>query len=159
MFTPGSSWWGYFENYSWYIRHLLMSVMILSSMSAMKILTLLLPVLASTNEIVTKQTLFGCNGDQVNLHCDPGSDISIVRANYGRFSLSICNSEASGTLRTSCDSSLSSSNILRTRLVCNNVILHISTVDIFCWTIQHLTTLVWGFVLFFKTAQVLLVNK
>ena len=41
--------------------------------------------------------------------------LSSFRANYGRFSLSICNSEALGTLRTSCDSSQSTSNILRTR--------------------------------------------
>ena len=39
----------------------------------------------------------------------------LFRANYGRFSLSICNSEALGSLRTSCDSSQSTSNILRTR--------------------------------------------
>ena len=102
-------------------RHLLMSVMKQLRMSMMKILTLLLPVIAVADDSVTKQTLFGCNDDRVILHCDPGSHISIVRANYGRFSLSICNSEASGTLRTSCDSSLSSSNILRTRLVCTGV--------------------------------------
>ena len=112
-------------------RHLLLPVMIEKRMLVMNILTLLLPVLAAADDSVTKQTLFGCNGDQVILHCDPDSHISIVRANYGRFSLSICNSEASGTLRTSCDSSLSSSNILRTRLVCTSVILNISTVDIF----------------------------
>ena len=41
--------------------------------------------------------------------------VSIVRANYGRFSLSICNSLAEGSLSTQCDSSRETSSILRSR--------------------------------------------
>ena len=73
----------------------------------------LLPTLLTAEP--SKQTLFGCNNDRVELQCSPGTHIDIVRANYGRFSLSICNSEAVSNLRTSCDSSHSTSNILRTR--------------------------------------------
>ena len=45
--------------------------------------------------------------------------VRIVRANYGRFSLSICNSLAEGSLSTQCDSSRETSSILRSR--CSNV--------------------------------------
>ena len=39
-------------------------------------------------------TEFGCEGSTVFLSCSYGYYISIVRANYGRFSISVCNHHA-----------------------------------------------------------------
>ena len=43
------------------------------------------PVISDT------RTLFGCDGSIVSVTCPYGYNISIVRANYGRFSISVCN--------------------------------------------------------------------
>ena len=48
------------------------------------------------------------------LRC-PDSTIHVVRANFGRFSVSICNSLAEADLNTSCDTSHTTSSLLRTR--------------------------------------------
>ena len=39
-------------------------------------------------------TKFGCEGSAVFLTCSYGYYISIVRANYGRLSISVCNVQA-----------------------------------------------------------------
>ena len=67
--------------------------------------------LASVN---SRQTLFGCEGETLLLSC-PHSSIRVVRANYGRFSVSICNSLAVTDISTTCDSSHTSSSLLRSR--------------------------------------------
>jgi latrophilin 1 len=38
-----------------------------------------------------RRTKYGCEGTTLSIDCDEGSAINLVRANYGRFSLSICN--------------------------------------------------------------------
>ena len=48
------------------------------------------------------------------LRC-PDSSIRVVRANFGRFSVSICNSQAVADLHTSCDTSQTTSSLLRAR--------------------------------------------
>jgi len=62
-----------------------------------------------------RRTKYGCEGSSLELECEEGAVISLVRANYGRFSLSICNSLAEGSLSTQCDSSRETSSILRSR--------------------------------------------
>ena len=60
-------------------------------------------------------TEFGCENESLLLHCPLLSEISIVRANYGRFSLSVCNFQALENIHTNCDSSHSTTDILKTR--------------------------------------------
>ena len=63
------------------------------------------------------KTMFGCGGDSVVLSCkgSTGAGISIVRANYGRFSVSVCNPLARGDLDTSCSSEEATSILLARR--------------------------------------------
>ena len=60
-------------------------------------------------------TEFGCENETLLLHCPLLSEISIVRANYGRFSLSVCNFRALDNIHTNCDSSHTTTDILKHR--------------------------------------------
>ena len=40
-----------------------------------------------------RRTKYGCEGTTLNIACEEGTVIHLVRANYGRFSISICNEE------------------------------------------------------------------
>ena len=37
------------------------------------------------------KTAYRCEGEDLRISCDPGETIQVVRANYGRFSIAICN--------------------------------------------------------------------
>ena len=37
------------------------------------------------------KTSYACQGDRLDLQCPQGSVINVMRANYGRFSVGICN--------------------------------------------------------------------
>ncbi|RWS31962.1 Galactose binding lectin domain containing protein 1-like protein [Leptotrombidium deliense] len=37
------------------------------------------------------KTTYACEGNPLHLHCEEGRHIHLDRANYGRFSISICN--------------------------------------------------------------------
>ena len=37
------------------------------------------------------KTAYRCEGDSISIFCDPGDTIQVIRANYGRFSIAICN--------------------------------------------------------------------
>ncbi|XP_032572160.1 latrophilin Cirl isoform X2 [Drosophila sechellia] len=37
------------------------------------------------------QTAYACEGKKLTIECDPGDVINLIRANYGRFSITICN--------------------------------------------------------------------
>ena len=74
--------------------------------------TLLTWLSLSLTSAESRQTLFGCEGETLLLSC-PHSTIRVVRANYGRFSVSICNSLAVTDISTSCDTSHTTSTLLR----------------------------------------------
>ena len=40
-----------------------------------------------------KRTKYGCEGTTLEIRCEQGTLINLVRANFGRFSISICNKE------------------------------------------------------------------
>lgn len=48
------------------------------------------------------KTTYACEGKQLDLSCDEGKMIHLVRANYGRFSLSICNPSGQLDLSVNC---------------------------------------------------------
>jgi len=60
-------------------------------------------------------TVYGCEGHTVALNCPGAQGLRIVRANYGRFSISVCNPLARGDLDTSCSSEASTSLMLARR--------------------------------------------
>lgn len=40
-----------------------------------------------------RRTKYGCEGTTLKIECEEGTVINLVRANFGRFSISICNDE------------------------------------------------------------------
>ena len=63
------------------------------------VLVFLLP---STVLCYAKHQLFGCEGSTQELSCPAGSTISVIRANYGRFSTSVCPGSVMMTTNTVC---------------------------------------------------------
>ena len=49
-----------------------------------------------------RRTKYGCEGTSLEIECDEGTVISLVRANYGRFSISICNELGNTSWSTHC---------------------------------------------------------
>ena len=49
-----------------------------------------------------KRTVYGCEGSHLELACEAGLVIQLVRANYGRFSISICNKEGNTAWSVNC---------------------------------------------------------
>ena len=49
-----------------------------------------------------RRTRYGCEGSVLDIECEPGTSISLVRANYGRFSISICNAEGNTAWSVNC---------------------------------------------------------
>ena len=40
-----------------------------------------------------RRTKYGCEGSVLDIQCEEGTVINLVRANYGRFSIAICNQQ------------------------------------------------------------------
>jgi len=49
-----------------------------------------------------RRTKYGCEGTTVDIECEEGRVINLVRANFGRFSISICNDMGNTTWSTNC---------------------------------------------------------
>ena len=49
-----------------------------------------------------RRTKYGCEGSELELECEEGAVINLVRANYGRFSISICNPEGNTAYSVNC---------------------------------------------------------
>ncbi len=46
---------------------------------------------SSSSPSLSRRTKYACEGSTLRLACDEGAAIDLVRANYGRLSLGICN--------------------------------------------------------------------
>ncbi|KAG8192083.1 hypothetical protein JTE90_005381 [Oedothorax gibbosus] len=77
------------------------------------LLALLSAALAKSNGEESKyRTAYACEGRQLRIGCEPGHIVHLLRANYGRFSISICNEH--GNLDWSVDcTSPSSFNVIK----------------------------------------------
>jgi hypothetical protein len=60
--------------------------------------------LAVVNSEYRVHTAYACEGDTLSLACGPESEIRVVRANFGRFSISVCNSQGWTNISTHCPS-------------------------------------------------------
>ena len=87
--------------------------------SGEKKMFLLLWLLYYLISIHSADTQFECAGSTVALTCAPGYYISIVRGNYGRFSISVCNHQAR-ELDTHCGAEERSTLTLRKMWVGNS---------------------------------------
>ena len=48
------------------------------------------------------RTTYACEGSTLNMECDPGHVINLIRANYGRFSITICNEHGNTEWSVNC---------------------------------------------------------
>ena len=78
-------------------------------LSSLIILCILQSLCEASSNIDTK---LGCEGSTVSISCSGSTYISIVRANYGRFSISVCNVQAT-EWDTDCDNQLDTTHLLR----------------------------------------------
>ena len=65
-------------------------------------ITCLFSFLSISSGRIHYKTTYACEGKQLDLSCDEGKMIHLVRANYGRFSLSICNPSGQLDLSVNC---------------------------------------------------------
>ena len=63
------------------------------------------------------KTVFVCEDEDLRISCFNGSVISIIRANFGRFSVAVCNKEAKEDLETNCESMDESTSVLINRQI------------------------------------------
>jgi len=49
-----------------------------------------------------KRTLYACEGKQLEIECQVGEFIQLIRANYGRFSIQICNEHGQLDWKVNC---------------------------------------------------------
>jgi hemolysin activation/secretion protein len=49
-----------------------------------------------------KRTLYACEEKQLEIDCQPGESIQLIRANYGRFSIQICNEHGTVDWKVNC---------------------------------------------------------
>ena len=68
-----------------------------------------------TINTVTMRTALICDNHILNINCSFGSILSIARANYGRFSIGVCNDEAKEDIDTDCETMKETTEILRNR--------------------------------------------
>ncbi|XP_042859816.1 latrophilin Cirl-like isoform X4 [Penaeus japonicus] len=61
----------------------------------------------STHERTRYRTAYACEGSTMNMECDPGHVINLIRANYGRFSITICNEHGNTEWSVNCMSARS----------------------------------------------------
>ena len=69
--------------------------------------------LVNISKKVIGSTVISCDNTVLNLSCPKDSQISVTRANYGRYSISVCNEDARDDLDTQCDTQERSTLILR----------------------------------------------
>ncbi|KAF2367659.1 D-galactoside/L-rhamnose binding SUEL lectin domain [Trinorchestia longiramus] len=56
----------------------------------------------SVSERPRYRTTFACEGSTLNMDCEPGHVINLIRANYGRFSITICNEHGNTEWSVNC---------------------------------------------------------
>lgn len=57
---------------------------------------------ASTKQSKGKRTLYACEEKQLQIECQLGESIQLIRANYGRFSIQICNEHGQLDWKVNC---------------------------------------------------------
>lgn len=57
---------------------------------------------ASTKPAKGKRTLYACEEKQLQIECQLGESIQLIRANYGRFSIQICNEHGQLDWKVNC---------------------------------------------------------
>ena len=58
------------------------------------------------------QTVIGCENTTISLSCPVASYVSIVRANFGRFAMAVCNHQVDLDIQTDCGAEEASTAIM-----------------------------------------------
>jgi hypothetical protein len=77
----------------------------------LNMLLVICPVLGQSIPLSVSNTKIGCENTTISL----SRPISIVRANYGRFAMSVCNHQEDVDMRTDCGTEELITSILRKR--------------------------------------------
>ena len=72
-------------------------------------------VLMNLSRFFAINTILICDNNIMNINCSDESVISITRANYGRFSIAVCNEEAREDIVTDCETMSETTKLLRNR--------------------------------------------
>jgi hypothetical protein len=109
--VPVSCWLTVREGtYVWFVRN---EWNLLNTEIYSNFLLVLIPLVFSDQiQSDLKITKYSCDGAKLQLLCRPFFKIRIIRANYGRFSISVCNEEAINTMRTDCGNPIKTSEII-----------------------------------------------
>ena len=77
------------------------------------IILLFFTIIEHSLQMSSVKTKFGCENTTISLTCPVGSYVSIVRANYGRFSISLCNLQAVTDIETNCSTEDNATALIR----------------------------------------------
>ena len=69
---------------------------------SLPLLVSLLTISSANSSNNHRRSRYGCEGTELQLTCEPGTVISPVRANYGRFSIKTCNPAGNSGWSTRC---------------------------------------------------------
>lgn len=70
---------------------------------------------ASSPAAHSKRTSYACEEKELQIECQPGESIHLIRANYGRFSIQLCNENGQLDWKVNCMSPASSLQIIANR--------------------------------------------
>ena len=76
------------------------------------ILLVIYPVLGQSIPGSAVQTVIGCENTTISLSCPVASYVSILRANYGRFAMAVCNHQVDEDMRNDCGTEETSTTIM-----------------------------------------------
>ena len=76
------------------------------------IIVFLYTTISTKAEENSVKTQFACENNRMSLTCPTGSYVSIVRANYGRFSINVCNVQAITDIDTNCSTEEETTQLL-----------------------------------------------
>ena len=65
------------------------------------------------------ETKIACEGNQLQLACEEGTKINLIRANFGRFSISICNLQGNLEWSVNCEYNLVDNFVTSFSPLCN----------------------------------------
>ena len=84
-------------------------------MGVQQLVNLIVVILKLITVTKTIRTVLICESNMMHINCTAESVLSITRANYGRFSIAVCNDDAKEDINTNCESMNQTTLILRNR--------------------------------------------
>ena len=84
-------------------------------MGGQQLVNLIAVILKLITVTKTTRTVLICENNIMHINCEVESVLSITRANYGRFSIAVCNDDAKEDINTNCESMNRTTLLLKNR--------------------------------------------